>query len=75
MRYSRRDALKIGAAASAMALGRSALLASSPTMQPAQLLNTIPSTGELIPVMGLGTHTEFSTAARILENQDRKSVV
>jgi aryl-alcohol dehydrogenase-like predicted oxidoreductase len=69
MLYSRRDALKIGAAAGATAFGQNALFAAALRPQPAQLLNTIPSTSERIPALGLGTHTDFSTAARVFQKR------
>ena len=67
MRYSRRCALRIAATAGVVAVARNALFASPLRSQEPQLLSTIPSTGERIPAMGLGTYAEFSTAARILQ--------
>jgi aryl-alcohol dehydrogenase-like predicted oxidoreductase len=68
MLYSRREALKTGAAAvGAFALGRNLLAAEPVWLQEAQLMNTIPSSGEQIPAMGLGTEGSFSIAARVLD--------
>jgi aryl-alcohol dehydrogenase-like predicted oxidoreductase len=65
MPYSRRDVLKMGlGAGAAMALGRDLLGASSLPLQEGQLLKTIPSSGERIPAVGLGTASSFSRAAR-----------
>ena len=75
MLYSRRDALKLGAGAgAALALGQNLLgcstlpLQEGPlTLQEGQLLKTIPSSGETIPAVGLGTASSFSRAARTPE--------
>jgi len=66
MTYSRRDILKLGAAAgAAMALGRRDLSALERTLrQESQLMRAIPSSGERIPAVGLGTASSFSRAAR-----------
>jgi aryl-alcohol dehydrogenase-like predicted oxidoreductase len=72
MLHSRRDALRIAAAAAgSLALGRGAAFASALGSQEAQLLNAIPSSGERLPAVGLGTHTSFSDAARILDEHGR----
>jgi aryl-alcohol dehydrogenase-like predicted oxidoreductase len=72
MVYSRRDALKIGAAAAgALALGRNPLWAMPARLQEGQLLNTIPASGEQIPAMGLGTDSSFSRVARVLDEHGR----
>ena len=68
MLYSRREALKTSAAAvGAFALGRNLLAAEPVWLQEGQLMNTIPSSGEQIPAMGLGTEGSFSIAARVLD--------
>jgi len=68
MLYSRRDVLKLGVGASAaLALGRDMLGAASLPFQDGQLLKTIPSSGEKIPAVGLGTASSFSEAARTPE--------
>ena len=65
MRYSRRDAIKLGASAgAALALGRDLLAARPLWAQETQLMKTIPSSGEQIPAIGLGTANTFSRAAR-----------
>ncbi len=72
MRYSRRDAIKIGAAAGVSVLFGKALSRPSPLIaQQGQLLRTIPSTGEQIPAVGLGTANTFSQAARTPEEHAR----
>lgn len=64
MLYSRRDVLKLGlGAGAALALGHDALGA-SPLAPQNQLMKTIPSSGEKIPAVGLGTASSFSRAAR-----------
>lgn len=71
MSYSRRDALRIAAAAAgALALGRDPLLAVPSWLQDGQLLRTIPSSGEPVPAVGFGTGS-FSRAARIFEEHSR----
>lgn len=71
MVLSRRDALKLGVGAgAALMLGRDLLSASPVTLrsiQEGQLLKTIPSTGEQVPGVGLGTASSFSAAARTPE--------
>lgn len=68
MLYSRREVLKLGVGASAaLALGRDMLGAASLPFQDGQLLKTIPSSGEKIPAVGLGTASSFSEAARTPE--------
>lgn len=67
MTYSRREALKIGAAAgAALLLGKDALRAAIP-FQEGQLMRAIPSSGERIPAVGLGTANTFMQAARTPE--------
>ncbi|MCK5650990.1 MAG: twin-arginine translocation signal domain-containing protein, partial [Gemmatimonadetes bacterium] len=57
---SRRDAIKAGLLAGAgLAVGRLPLSASTP--QELGIMKPIPSTGELIPVVGLGTNQYGST--------------
>jgi len=65
MTLSRRDALKLGAAAGASLLFSQDALASVPQRsQEAQLMKAIPSSGERIPSVGLGTANTFMQAAR-----------
>lgn len=71
MTYSRREALKIGAAAgAALLLGKDVLSAALPG-QEAQLLKAIPSSGERIPAVGLGTANTFMQAARTPDEHAR----
>lgn len=69
MSYSRRDILKLGAAAgAAMAFGRRDLSALERALrQESQVMRAIPSSGERIPAVGLGTASSFSRAARTEE--------
>jgi aryl-alcohol dehydrogenase-like predicted oxidoreductase len=68
MLYSRRDVLKLGmGAGAALALSPDLLGALSRPRQSGQLMKTIPSTGEVIPAVGLGTASSFSRAARTAE--------
>lgn len=68
MRYTRRDAIKLGAAAGAgLFLGRDVLDATTVPLRQDQLLRAIPSTGERIPAVGLGTANTFMQAARTAE--------
>jgi len=68
MLYSRREVLKLGVGAgAALALGQDILGASTLPLQEGQLLKTIPSSGETIPAVGLGTASSFSRAARTPE--------
>lgn len=70
MLYSRRDVLRLGiGAGAALAMGRDVLGASVRPFQDGQLLKTIPSSGERIPAVGLGTASSFSQAARTPEEQ------
>lgn len=76
MLYSRRDVLKIGmGAGAALALGQSLVgCASLPGGggQPraaGQLMKAIPSSGEMVPAVGLGTASSFSRAARTPEER------
>src|SRR5262245_45406235 len=65
MEFTRREAIKMGAqAGAALLLAEGALAA--PT-QEAQLLRAIPSSGERIPAVGLGTANTFMQAARTPE--------
>lgn len=66
MTYSRREMLRMGVGAgAALALGRRPLSAAvARPFQDAQLLKTIPSSGEQIPAVGLGTASSFLQAAR-----------
>ena len=71
MTYSRREALKIGAAAGAsLLLGKDVLAAALPG-QEAQLMKAIPSSGERIPAVGLGTANTFMQAARTPDEHAR----
>ncbi|HZD04869.1 MAG TPA: aldo/keto reductase [Longimicrobiales bacterium] len=65
MQLCRRDVLKMGiGAGAALALGRRVLDAAPGLTQEAQLMKAIPSSGERIPAVGLGTASTFSGAAR-----------
>jgi aryl-alcohol dehydrogenase-like predicted oxidoreductase len=50
-----------------MALGRATFASPFLNAQQPQLHRVIPATGERIPAVGLGTHTSFSSTARILD--------
>ena len=63
MTYSRREALKLGAAAGAALLIGKDILHALPA-QEGQLMRAIPSSGERIPAVGLGTANTFMQAAR-----------
>ncbi|MGH7503698.1 MAG: aldo/keto reductase [Longimicrobiales bacterium] len=64
MAISRREMFRLGASAgAALVLGRD-LLDASPVRQNAQLLKTIPSSGEKIPAIGYGTAATVSRASR-----------
>ena len=69
MRYSRRELIKMGlGAGAALALGgRRLSTAPARPLQDVQLMKTIPSSGEQIPAVGLGTASSFSRAARSAE--------
>jgi aryl-alcohol dehydrogenase-like predicted oxidoreductase len=68
--YSRREVLKLGmGAGAALALGPNFLQASGSPFQEGQLLKTIPSSGERVPAVGLGTASSFSQAARTPEER------
>ena len=68
MDYSRREALKLGAATgAALLLGPDLLSAGSSPSQQAQLMRKIPSSGEAVPAVGLGTANTFMQAARTPE--------
>jgi len=68
MLYSRRDVLRLGVGAgAALALGRGGLGASMLHPPQAQLMKAIPSSGERVPAVGLGTASSFSRAARTPE--------
>jgi aryl-alcohol dehydrogenase-like predicted oxidoreductase len=65
MEFTRREAIKLGAqAGAALLLAEGALAA--PT-QETQLMRAIPSSGERIPAVGLGTANTFMQAARTPE--------
>ncbi len=66
MRYTRRDAIKLGAAAAGASLlcGRSVIEAAVRPAAQGQLVKAIPKTGERIPAVGLGTANTFMQAAR-----------
>ena len=70
MTYSRREALKIGAAAGAALLLGKDVLQALPA-QEAQLMKVIPSSGERIPAVGLGTANTFMQAARTPDEHAR----
>ncbi|MBI4520289.1 MAG: aldo/keto reductase [Gemmatimonadetes bacterium] len=64
MRYSRREVIRLGVTTgAALLVGRDARAASS-LLQQSQLMRAIPSTGERIPAVGLGTANTFMDAAR-----------
>lgn len=68
MLYSRREVIRLGmGAGAAVALGPNLLSAASRPFQAGQLMKTIPSSGERIPAVGLGTASSFSQAARTPE--------
>jgi len=68
MSYSRRDVLKLGAGAgAALFLGQDLSASRVRWPQGSQLLKTIPSSGEQVPGVGLGTASSFSQAARTPE--------
>ncbi len=78
MPYSRRDVLRLGLGAGAALafgpglLGRAAAATApggSRTLPQGMLLKTIPSSGEQIPAVGLGTASSFSQAARTPEER------
>jgi aryl-alcohol dehydrogenase-like predicted oxidoreductase len=76
MLYSRRDALKLGVGAgAALALGQGLAGCTSPpgggeaTRSAGQLMKAIPSSGEMVPAVGLGTASSFSQAARTPEER------
>ena len=77
MSYSRRDVLKIAAGTgAALVLNRDLLSATESLFQQGPYMKTIPSTGERIPAMGLGTASSFSSAARTpAEHADLKEVL
>jgi aryl-alcohol dehydrogenase-like predicted oxidoreductase len=65
MRVNRREMLRLGiSAGAAMAMGRNVLSAAGLPVQSGQLMKTIPSSGEKVPAIGLGTASTFSAAAR-----------
>jgi hypothetical protein len=60
--------LRLGiSAGAAMAMGRNVLSAAGLPVQGGQLMKTIPSSGEKVPAIGLGTASTFSAAARTPE--------
>jgi aryl-alcohol dehydrogenase-like predicted oxidoreductase len=68
MRLSRREMLRLGVTAgAAMAMGRDVVSATRSGGQGQQLLKTIPSSGQQVPAVGLGTASTFSAAARTPE--------
>jgi aryl-alcohol dehydrogenase-like predicted oxidoreductase len=68
MRLSRREMLRLSVTAgAAMAMGRDVVSATKSVGQGQQLLKTIPSSGQQIPAVGLGTASTFSAAARTPE--------
>jgi aryl-alcohol dehydrogenase-like predicted oxidoreductase len=72
MRLSRREMLRLGVTAgAAMAMGRDVVSATRSRGQGQQLLKTIPSSGQQIPAVGLGTASTFSAAARTPEEHAR----
>ena len=66
MRYTRREAIKLGARAAGASLlfGRSAMDGVAAPAAQGQLMKVIPRTGERIPGVGLGTANTFMQAAR-----------
>lgn len=72
MKISRRDMLRVGAGTgAALLLGDLTALAQSP----AQITRTIPSSGEAIPAVGLGSARTFSRRASADERGDLKEVL
>jgi len=70
MLYSRRHVIKLGlGAGAALALGPNLARGAVLPFQEGQLMKTIPSSGERIPAVGLGTASSFSQAARTPEEQ------
>lgn len=71
MKLSRRDTLRVfGATAAGALLGRSGAGAS-----PEPLLRAIPSSGERIPVVGLGTWSTFDVGSSAAERQPLEGVL
>ena len=66
MRFTRREVLRIGATAGAgLTIGRGLLAQTGPSQLGQEILTkAIPSSGERLPVIGLGTASSFSGAAR-----------
>jgi len=72
MRYSRREAIKLGAAVGmSLLVGRDLLKGDMPSFRQGQLMREIPSTGEQVPAVGLGTANTFMQAARTAEEHTR----
>lgn len=71
MKLSRRDTLRVfGATAAGALLGRS-----GPGASPEPLLRAIPSSGERIPVVGLGTWSTFDVGSSAAERQPLEEVL
>lgn len=69
MRMNRREVLRLGVSAgAAMAMGRNVLSATGVPAQGGRLMKEIPSSGEKVPAVGLGTASTFSSAARSPEH-------
>ena len=65
MAFSRREMVRMAAAVgAAAAVGRDLFATSTAPVQTEQYLKPIPSSGERIPAMGLGSASSFSRAAR-----------
>ena len=72
MRYSRREAIKLGGAVGmSLLVGRDLLKGSMSSLRQGQLMRAVPSSGEQIPAVGLGTANTFMQAARTAEEHTR----
>lgn len=75
MRLSRRDALKIGMGVGAgLMLGRLPVFAQT-TQRSALIKRPIPSSGEMIPIVGIGTARRYNVGASAAERAPLKEVL
>jgi diketogulonate reductase-like aldo/keto reductase len=72
---SRRDAVRLLAAASAFAMSSSVVEAESKARRPSMLTKPIPSTGEALPVIGLGSWQTFDVGASEKERAPLREVL